>query len=67
VVGVDRDRMPDFSRVKSELHRETRREDDLRLFLVALSRCRRSLHILWSGTEPSEFIFAMGDAVDRHG
>lgn len=67
VVGADRDRMPDFSSVKSELHRETRREDDLRLFLVALSRCRRSLHVLWAGTEPSEFILAMGDAVDRRG
>lgn len=67
VVGLDRDRLPNFTDVKSELHRETRREDDLRLFLVALSRCKRSLHLLWSGTEPSEFVVAMGDALDRRG
>ncbi|KFA90378.1 UvrD-helicase domain-containing protein [Archangium violaceum] len=67
IVGADRDRLPNFKGVKSEVYREQRREDDLKLFVVAMSRCKRSLHLLWHGTEPSEFISAMGGAVDMRG
>ncbi|HZH77048.1 MAG TPA: UvrD-helicase domain-containing protein, partial [Archangium sp.] len=67
IVGADRDRLPDFNGVKSDVYREQRREDDLKLFVVAMSRCKRSLHLLWHGTEPSEFISAMGGAIDMRG
>lgn len=65
LVGLDRDSLPDFRDVKSALHGETRREDDLRLFVVALSRAKREVHLLWCGPEPSEFVSALGHTVDR--
>ncbi|MCZ7682417.1 MAG: UvrD-helicase domain-containing protein [Sandaracinaceae bacterium] len=65
LVGVDRDSLPDFRDVKSPLHGETRREDDLRLFIVALSRAEREVHLLWRGPEPSEFVAALGHTIDR--
>lgn len=67
IVGADRDRLPNFKGVKSDVYREQRREDDLKLFVVAMSRCKRSLHLLWHGTEPSEFISAMEGAIDIRG
>lgn len=66
-LGLGRDHIPDFRGVQNDLQREMKREDYLRLFLVAISRCKRNLHLLWHGTEPSEFITAMGDTVDRRG
>jgi hypothetical protein len=47
--------------------REVKREDDLRLFLVAISRCKRDLFLLWNGSEPSEFVRAMRTAIDVRG
>jgi superfamily I DNA/RNA helicase len=65
LVGLDRDSLPDFRDVKNALHSESRREDDLRLFVVGLSRARREVHLLWCGAEPSEFVAALGHTVDR--
>lgn len=65
LVGVDRDSLPDFRDVKNALHGENRREDDLRLFVVAASRAKRELHLLWCGPEPSEFVAALGHTIDR--
>lgn len=67
LLGLDRDSIPDLRGVKNDLQREVKREDYLRLFLVAISRCKRNLHMLWNGTEPTEFIAAMGATVDRRG
>jgi superfamily I DNA/RNA helicase len=65
LVGLDRDSFPDARNVKSNLHLETRREDDLRVFVVALSRTRRALHLLWHGAEPSEFVAALEHTIER--
>lgn len=67
IVGADRDRLPDFEGVKTDTQREVKREDDLRLFLVAVSRCKRDMFLLWNGSEPSEFVKAMGNSIDRRG
>lgn len=65
LVGLDRDSVPDFRDIKNALHSETKREDDLRLFVVALSRARREVQLVWCGAEPSEFVTALGHTVDR--
>jgi hypothetical protein len=67
VIGADRDHLPDFDGVKTDYHREVKREDDLRLFLVATSRCKKDLFLLWNGSEPSEFVRAMGFWIDIRG
>ncbi|MBP8811506.1 MAG: UvrD-helicase domain-containing protein [Kofleriaceae bacterium] len=67
VVGADRDHLPDFEGVKTEYQREVKMEDDLRLFLVAVSRCKTELFLLWNGSEPSQFVTAMGTAIDVRG
>lgn len=67
VLGVDRDHLPDLEGTRTDVQREVKREDELRLFLVAISRCKRDLYLLWHGTEPSEFVTAMGDTVVLRG
>lgn len=67
IVGTDRDHLPDFEGVKTEYQREVKMEDDLRLFLVAVSRCKKDLFLLWNGSEPSQFVAAMGTAIDIRG
>lgn len=67
IVGADRDHLPDFEGVKTEYQREVKMEDDLRLFLVAVSRCKTELFLLWNGSEPSQFVAAMGTAIDVRG
>jgi len=64
LAGTDRDRLPDLGGLKTDVQRETKREDDLREFIVAASRARRSLHFVWAGAEASEFVVAMGNTVD---
>lgn len=53
--------------MKTDYQREVKREDDLRLFLVAVSRCKRDLYLLWHGSKPSEFVKAMGSSIDLRG
>ncbi len=67
LAGVDRDHVPDMADTKTELQRTSRREDSVREFIVAMSRSRQDLHFVWAGAEPSEFIKAMGAAVERRG
>lgn len=67
IVGADRDRLPDFEGVKTDYQREVKMEDDLRLFLVAVSRCKKELYLLWNGSEPSQFVAAMDTAIDIRG
>lgn len=65
MVGLDRDSVPDLRDITNTLHAETKKEDDLRTFLVALSRARRTVHLLWRGTDPSRFVVDLGDTVER--
>lgn len=67
VLGVDRDHLPDLDGARTDVQREVKREDELRLFLVAISRCKRDLYLLWHGTEPSEFVDAMGESIVLRG
>lgn len=67
LVGTDRDSLPDFRGGEGEVWVSQKREDDFRLLAVGMSRCKRHLHFMWTGTQPSEFIEAMGDTVDVHG
>lgn len=67
LLGTDRDSLPDFRGGEGEIWVAQKREDDFRLFAVAMSRCKRHLHFMWTGTQPSEFIEAMGETVEHHG
>jgi superfamily I DNA/RNA helicase len=67
LVGTDRDSLPDFRGGESAAWVSQKREDDFRLFAVAMSRCKRRLHFMWTGTQPSEFIERMGDTIELHG
>ncbi|MBK9007712.1 MAG: DEAD/DEAH box helicase [Anaerolineae bacterium] len=67
LVGASRDNLPDFRGGEGEVWFSQKREDDFRLFAVAMSRCKRHLYFVWTGTQPSEFIEAMGDTIEVHG
>lgn len=67
LVGAGRDSLPDFRGGEGEVWFSQKREDDFRLFAVAMSRCKRHLHFMWTGSQPSEFIEAMGDTIEVHG
>jgi len=64
LVGVGRDQLPDLNGTKTEVQRQSRREDELRDLIVAMSRARTHLHFLWHGSEPSEFITAMSATIE---
>jgi len=67
LVGTDRDHLPDFQGGQGEVWVAQKREDDFRLFAVAMSRCKKHLYFVWNGTRPSEFIENMGDTIEPHG
>jgi len=67
LLGVDRDRLPDLRGLNNPMQAEMKRADDFRAIAVAVSRCKKYLHFLYFGTEPSEFVKALDGAVDFRG
>lgn len=67
LLGVDKSSLPDLRGGEGEIWASQKREDDFRLFAVAMSRCKRYLHFLWAGNQSSEFIEALGDTIEVHG